>query len=124
MSRKLCGTGERCRKAAEIECRGRHPIGSEAWIPVAERDHAPGFAADDEPGHGDAVAADVHERAAAGIRDIANVLRVHVEVREECLNRPHLTDRALADELARTLPLWMEPVHEGFHHLQRRTPRG
>src|SRR5439155_19328359 len=77
MPRKLRGAREGRRRAGEIEPCGRRPSGSKTWIPVAERDHARGLAAEDEPGHGDAVAADVHERTAAGVGDVPDVLRGH-----------------------------------------------
>jgi len=63
------------------------------------------------------VTADVEQRTAAVLGDIARVRRICIEVAEKAGRRAELADAAGADEFARAQPLRVRAHHEGFANL-------
>ena len=67
-----------------------------------------------QPRAADAVAADVHQRAALDVRAQPDVVRVVERVAERRADEPELADRALVDQLLQPLRLRIVAVHEGL----------
>ncbi len=94
----------------EAQRPGEHPVGA--------RRPEPGLAVDvlglaaEEARAADVVTADVHQRAALDIGAQADVVLVVERVAERRADEPQLADRALVDELLRTLRLRVVAVHE------------
>ena len=70
------------------------------------------------------VAADVVERAAPGLVDVADVRRVVVEVREPAVDRLQPPDAARRHQLPDGDPRRVLAVHEGLHQEDARVPAG
>ena len=101
---------------------GRHrAVGLKVRVPVDQRHRAQrlGFK-QKAPGH-DGVAADVVQSATADFRQVADVVRLAVEVGKKRLHRAQFTQGAAAHNLARAQPLRVKAHHEGLHdvHLAR-----
>ena len=78
----------------------------------------------DEADPADAVAADVHQRAAVELRQRTNVRQVLERERERRLDGAEPSDGAARDELAHLRRLGMVAVHEGLGQDQTRLVRG
>ena len=85
--------------------------------------HARRLGVENKPRQRNRVAADIHQRAAAHVGLIADVVRVVVVVGKVRVDRAELADAAVAHQLPGRLPLRMKAVHERFHHLQLRVRR-
>ncbi len=112
--------------------RGRHGLTRERAprrSPARElvhdrRQHERGERVRDEPGDR-AARAERDQRAAAGLGDVADVLRIAVEIGEEHLDGADVAELAGGHDLLRPHPLRVVTDHEGLgdHHAGRHTPQ-
>ncbi len=71
-----------------------------------------------------AVAADIHQAAAAVVEHVADIVGIIVEVGEPAVDGDDFSDLATLDELPGPLPGGMELVHEGFTQNHAVVPGG
>src|SRR4051812_24550671 len=109
--------GERGDARVEREYAAHENVDAELRIAHDRALDAVRLAVEQQPRQADAVAADVVQRATAGLDDVADVARVVVEVPEPALDGGEPADPAGGNELAHFLPGRMEAIHERFGQL-------
>ena len=109
---RAAGAGRVSRAVVE-EDRGQ-PIRVHIGITLDGSRDAQGLAPEDESGRVDEVTADVHQRAAAELRAVADVRRVAIRVAERAQHRSHLTDAAAGHQFLDRQPLRVRAHHERF----------
>src|SRR5260221_6067801 len=113
----LHAAGEYRLAGREVERGGAQPVDAHVRIAFDQTHYAHRLLAKHKTGELDRVAADVHQRAAAPLRHVANVFGVAVEKAEGGHDGAHVADFPGAHDLARAQPLGMSPNHEGFSDL-------
>ena len=106
-------------RAVVEEQRGQ-PVGAHVGVALDGAGHPQRLTAEDESRGVDQVAADVHERAAAELRPVANVRRVAIGVAERPEDRSHLADAAARHQVLDRQPLRVGADHERFLDLGSR----
>jgi len=101
---QLRAAGEGSLSGGEVHKCGSEAVRPHIRIAVDNGDHAGGLAAEEKAGHRDGIAADIHERSAADLAYVADILRIVVEVAEVARNGSKFTDSAAAHKVAGTQP--------------------
>ena len=110
------GAGERRdAPAVELEEAARHDVDAACRVAPDRALDPDRLPAEEHPRQVHAVAADVHQRAAACRQDVPDVGRVVVVVGEPALDRLQPADAARRDELADGDPRGMQAIHERLH---------
>ena len=101
----LRGDQDRRLSGREIEDRAGEPIGAEIGIALEQPERARRLRAERHAAARDRVAADIVERAAAGLGLVADVVGVAVVVAHQRLHAAHRADLAAVDQLRAAPPI-------------------
>ena len=113
----LSGTHETRLSLSEFEYRRGQYVDLGARIPMNGGMDCGWLSVEQHSGHVDRIAADIHQGTTAEGGNVADVVRVIVEVREPDLDGSQFSNCFRTDEIADLRPRRVETVHERLHEL-------
>ncbi len=111
---ELRAAGESRAPGRKIQNRGGEDVGLRVRIAFDGTENAGRLLAEKKSRQRDRIAADIEQRASAGLINVPDVRGIAVEIAEEAGNQPQLSDAAGTHQFARADPARMGPHHERF----------